>query len=270
MATPASLPVVASGGGMRLVALLALSFVAHAAAFSWQLWDAPRPMASIGEVSVSVDLVLGGKEDAGRSPERGVAEASSVAAAAQEPEPTPEQTTTELAKSEPAKQIAPEPPTQIAPAEIRATPPETVSADITPREPAQEEKRRDAERGERTEAPVTTVAAQAAGGAGRGRSDADSNYIGRLSAHLARHQRFPAEARRRGAHGTATVAFSFDEKGRVTAVALHKSSGAAILDQEATAMVRRASPFPLPAGGGGRSFTVPVHFKFKNATSPSR
>lgn len=288
----AAAPVGAPHRGLRFAALLAASFAMHAAWLQAQLWEEPVPTASIGEVSISVELVLGGREHAGPVPERGDAEANSVAAAAQEPDPTPPPT--DLAQAEPIQEIMPEPPAMpaavvptepvapesvasqpVAPPPVAAEPvaPESVAEAVPPaRERKPHEEKRRAERREptavkRRDAPVAAVAARAAGGAGRGRSDADSNYLGRVSAHLARHQRFPAEARRRGANGTATVAFAFDAHGRVTAAALRRSSGVASLDEEATAMVRRASPFPPPPDGGGRSFTVPVHFKFEGATS---
>ena len=115
--------------------------------------------------------------------------------------------------------------------------------------------------GERNRSTTTSPAAAAAGGVGRGRSDADSNYRGRVAAHLARHKRFPHEARNSGNQGSATIAFALDGGGRVTSVRLVRGSGVASLDQEATAMVRRASPFPAPPGGHGMNFTVPVSFR---------
>jgi len=42
---------------------------------------------------------------------------------------------------------------------------------------------------------------------------------------------------------------------------LVRGSGVASLDQEATAMVQRASPFPAPPDGRGVNFTVPVSFR---------
>jgi TonB family protein len=76
-----------------------------------------------------------------------------------------------------------------------------------------------------------------------------------VRAHLARYQR--------GGHaqqGSATVSFGLDGSGRVTRVSVVRGSGHASLDQEAAAMVRRASPFPPPPPGAARSFTVPVRF----------
>ena len=59
------------------------------------------------------------------------------------------------------------------------------------------------------------------------------------------------------------VSFATDGGGRVTRVSLMRGSGVASLDQEETAMVRRASPFPAPPGGRGMTFTVPVDFRIQ-------
>jgi protein TonB len=47
----------------------------------------------------------------------------------------------------------------------------------------------------------------------------------------------------------------------VTRVAVVQSSGHSTLDQEAQAMVRRASPFPPPPDRAAKSFTIPVRFR---------
>jgi protein TonB len=57
------------------------------------------------------------------------------------------------------------------------------------------------------------------------------------------------------------VSFSISGSGAVTSVSVVRGTGAAILDQELTAMVRRSSPFPPPPGGRSMHFTVPVSFR---------
>jgi periplasmic protein TonB len=114
-----------------------------------------------------------------------------------------------------------------------------------------------------TDPNATGPRANAASGVGPGRSQNDSNYRGLVAAHLARHKRFPADARARGDQGTATISFSLDGGGRVTRVALVRGTGFAGLDQEVQGMVRRASPFPAPPDGRGMSFTVPVSFRIQ-------
>ena len=49
----------------------------------------------------------------------------------------------------------------------------------------------------------------------------------------------------------------------MTAVKLVRPSGVAALDQEAQAIVRRASPFPAPPSGGTVEFTVPLSFQIR-------
>ena len=134
-----------------------------------------------------------------------------------------------------------------------------------PRHPAKPESRSETRRasvtGPPNESRSRAPAAAASGGVGRGRSDADTNYRGLVSAHLARHKRFPPEARSRGDQGSAVVTFALSGSGGVTSVRLTRPSGFASLDGEATAMVRRASPFPPPPDGRPVSFTVPVSFR---------
>ena len=76
---------------------------------------------------------------------------------------------------------------------------------------------------------------------------------GLVSAHLRRYQQYPADARSRGDQGTASVTFGIGGSGGVTSVRLARSSGVGSIDQEVQAMVRRASPFPAPPGGGRRA-----------------
>jgi len=86
-----------------------------------------------------------------------------------------------------------------------------------------------------------------------------ANWRGTLVAHLNRFKRFPGGAN----PGTVQVAFSIDRAGRVLSARLVGASGDALLDEEAVAMIRRASPVPAPPeglGGGSISLSVPVKF----------
>ncbi len=86
-----------------------------------------------------------------------------------------------------------------------------------------------------------------------------ASWRGSLIAHLNRYKRFPGGA----SPGTVQVAFAIDRGGNVVSARLAGSSGDAALDQEAVAMVRRASPVPAPPGGLGSgtiSLAVPVRF----------
>ncbi len=94
-------------------------------------------------------------------------------------------------------------------------------------------------------------------GVGPGRSDADSNYPGRVYAHLARYQRAPSD----GGQGVARVTISLDGNGRVLGVRLTQSSGNAGYDQEAQALVRRASPLPPPPAAKPLTLGWSVRFR---------
>lgn len=80
----------------------------------------------------------------------------------------------------------------------------------------------------------------------------------RVMAHLNRFKRPPPG----GGTGTAGVRFTIARGGEVLSAGLLRSAGDPNLDQEAVALVRRASPVPAPPEGFGAStgLTVPVRF----------
>jgi protein TonB len=112
-------------------------------------------------------------------------------------------------------------------------------------------------------APPPSSRASAPQAASQGASETPSvstaSWRGTLIAHLNRYKRFPGGAN----PGTVQVAFSIDRGGRVISARLVGSSGDAALDDEAVAMIRRASPVPAPPDGVGGSvlaLAVPVRF----------
>ncbi len=108
-------------------------------------------------------------------------------------------------------------------------------------------------------APVAPTAAAPAEGAATASAASRANWRGTLVAHLNRFKRFPGGAN----PGTVQVAFSIDRAGRVLSARLVGASGDALLDEEAVAMIRRASPVPAPPEGlGGRSISLSVPVKF--------
>ncbi|KPF71814.1 hypothetical protein IP69_04825 [Bosea sp. AAP35] len=117
---------------------------------------------------------------------------------------------------------------------------------------------------ERTSAPIAQAQpAPAAAAPSRGASSATSasaaSWRGTLLAHLNRYKRFPDGAN----PGTVQVSFSIDRSGRVLAARLVRSSGDRALDDEAVAMIRRASPLPAPPEGlGGSAIALAVPVKF--------
>jgi periplasmic protein TonB len=89
-----------------------------------------------------------------------------------------------------------------------------------------------------------------------------------ISKEIKRYQKYPPAAQRRGWEGTAEVLLQLAADGKVTGITLGKSSGHAILDQEALDMVRRASPLPqAPPDLRGRALgvSVPIVFRLQNS-----
>jgi periplasmic protein TonB len=120
--------------------------------------------------------------------------------------------------------------------------------------------------------PSPAAAARAEGRAGAGgRAEFGgtanfSSYQAEVLAHLQRYRIYPPEARNRGITGTAMVRFALAANGGVISASLGRSSGAAILDETALSMIRRASPFPSIPSGLGRSqmdFAAPIRFDLR-------
>ncbi len=82
-----------------------------------------------------------------------------------------------------------------------------------------------------------------------------------LIAQIERHKRFPANAV--GRSGVASVEFTIDRSGHLTAVRLVASSGSAALDEAALDLIRRSQPFPTPPSAlkeSDLSFAAPVRY----------
>jgi len=87
-----------------------------------------------------------------------------------------------------------------------------------------------------------------------------------LAAHIEHFKRYPAEARSRGEHGIAKVAFTIDHEGRLLRSSIVQSSGSTTLDQETLAMLARAQPMPRPPdqlSDAELTFVVPVLFNIR-------
>lgn len=79
-----------------------------------------------------------------------------------------------------------------------------------------------------------------------GDSLAPASWESRLLAHLETHQRYPQRARSNRQQGVAYLRISVGRNGELLAHALERSSGHAVLDQEAIAALLRAVPLPAP------------------------
>lgn len=95
------------------------------------------------------------------------------------------------------------------------------------------------------------------------RASAERAYLAELQRAIARHQRFPEDARRRKATGVATLAFVVHADGRIGQVRVVKSSGDAALDQAAVSALARLGRFkPIPASIGRSSWPMRVPIRF--------
>ncbi len=97
-------------------------------------------------------------------------------------------------------------------------------------------------------------------------SNALPNWKSQLVAKLERSKRYPPEARARGEHGVAQLAFSIDRGGGVHHARILRSSGSAILDRETLMLVERAQPLPPPPaelGGSQIAVVVPIRYNFR-------
>lgn len=278
----------------QIALLVGASVLVHGALFAFFNRE-PEPHASIGVISVTAEIVLGGQTNAGESKTPSESEVSRAPSpTADDPNDTqtekakknlaeeraeqpkedakPEKTETVTAKAEEAPPVE-KPPVQPDQAElvVQTKPAENPKPTAEEKKPESKilKKIREAARhlkddgeSKRERSAPTSVPSVASTGVGRGRSDLDTNYRGIVAAHLARYKQMPTSAQA-GSQGTVTVSFSLSGSGSVGSVRLIKGSGIAAFDQEATAMVRRASPFPAPPSGRAQSFTVPVAFHMR-------
>ncbi len=115
-----------------------------------------------------------------------------------------------------------------------------------------------------TEAPPAPAqAAPAPGASSSHASQSPATWQGALLARLEKYKRYPAEAMADHQEGVPMLHFSMDRKGHVLSANIEGSSGHALLDQEALALVRRAEPLPVPPDsveGDPVTLTVPIEF----------
>jgi protein TonB len=82
-----------------------------------------------------------------------------------------------------------------------------------------------------------------------------------IVAHLARFQRYPAQAK--DTTGVVSLSFSIDRQGHALNSKIIKSSGSAVLDAEALSLITRAAPLPPPPAAvpdTDLTFVLPIRF----------
>lgn len=266
-----------------LAALVVAS--AHGTA-GWVIANWQRAEAAMGAPPAAVMIELAPLAVAPEAPQQDVAPGPEMVEAQPEPEPPlpepveppkdvePPPEPEPVAVPEPEIKIPELPPLPDAaavltppPKEAPKPPPPEVKPRPKPKPRIVERKkpvRPDKPRAEQTTAPVAQAqtaarAAAPAAGASAASPAANASWRGSLIAHLNRFKRFPNGA----SPGTVQVAFSIDRGGRVLSARLVRGSGDSALDEEAVAMIRRASPVPAPPdglGGGSIALAVPIRF----------
>lgn len=266
------------------VVLVVCSLIVHGGLF-YAFWQEPKPLPGIGGEAVAVELVIGDNRQVGPVLGPGKSQDDQEKAENLKPdekpvdveqvtetrEVKPEETRREVAREqpvEPPKEQDPEqrqviatvetPQAEIPTALPRETPPDMQAVITVTREQPKEVKPVNPKR---KKAEQESQETKAGGGMGLRSISSQANYNGRVFVHLQRFRRYPAAARSKGLTGKlGTVAFVIDGSGRVTSVSVTAGTGVATLDQEMTAMVRRASPFPAPPDGEPRKFNALVNF----------
>jgi len=97
-------------------------------------------------------------------------------------------------------------------------------------------------------------------------AEALSDYTRSLSNALDRYKQYPRIAELRGWEGSVTMRLRVAPSGRLIEAQVYKSSGFAVLDQQAIAMVSRAGALPVPPEGldaEGVPVLVPVSFRLE-------
>jgi periplasmic protein TonB len=114
----------------------------------------------------------------------------------------------------------------------------------------------------RVEAPPAPNAGQAKG-LSPALARAQADWQRGLSERLKQYKRYPHEAQRRGVRGQVIVRFKVDDSGQLVFSEITRSSGSPILDEEALALLKRASPFQAPPPGAELDYTLPIRFGVK-------
>jgi periplasmic protein TonB len=254
----------------RWGACAAAVVAAHAAMIALGVnWQRPVPEPGVNLAAIMVDLApeTSAPEsmpaDMTPGPLMQQADASPPEPAKQEQveeqiAPTPPQEKPEVAappeqklpptpdKPDPSKVVPEQKPTPVKPKAVRPDAKKPVEAPPAPRTSAPP-------RAER-QAPLASAMSTGAS------ASAMAAYRQRVRAHLMRFHSYPSGNSQRG---VATLAFTLDRSGRVTASRLAGSSGVAAFDAKAMATLRQAQPFPpFPAEISYASMPVTISLNF--------
>ena len=118
----------------------------------------------------------------------------------------------------------------------------------------------------RVEAKQEPAVAAPSPGASASVARAQAAWEKALVSHLNRFKRYPSTARARRNQGDVAVQFTIDRMGSLVASRVVRSSGLPALDDEALAVLQRASPLPAPPrqiGGTTFDLTLPIQFRIR-------
>jgi protein TonB len=90
----------------------------------------------------------------------------------------------------------------------------------------------------------------------------DRGWVAAVSAWLAAHRTYPAQARERGDQGNVSVRFTVDRSGRVVEATIVKTSGSSLLDEAALGLLRQAVFPPFPANMTQAKVTVTTSIRY--------
>ena len=245
---------------------------AHAALITLAMnWYTQRPEPGVAMPAIMVDLapITSSPEaapmDMTPGPEMQQADAAPPEPAAAEPvqeqiAPTPPQEKPEVVappeqkhqptpqKPEPTQAVPDQKPTPIKPKVVRPDAKKPSEAPPAPRTSAPP-------RAERQAPAASAISAGAA-------ASAMAAYSQRVRAHLMRFHQYPSGGN--GQRGVVRLSFTLSRSGQVQSSRLGGSSGVAMFDAQAMAILRQAAPFPAfppEITYGSMPFNVPVEFK---------
>jgi protein TonB len=175
---------------------------------------------------------------------------------------------------EPAEVDLPEPPPAVLPPPPQTKPKPPARRPPKPKRPVEQAQQANREP-PKSATPQPAKSAQAAAPPASRNSQqavqpltsAPPSWQGAVLGKLQRAIRYPRMAQMRRKQGVAAIVFRINRQGDVLAVRLVTSSGTESLDEEAMAVVRRASPLPVPPpemmAGEAVSVAAPITFALR-------
>jgi periplasmic protein TonB len=90
----------------------------------------------------------------------------------------------------------------------------------------------------------------------------DRGWVTAVSAWLAAHRTYPAQARERDEEGNVSVRFTVDRSGRVVEAVIVKPSGYSLLDEAALGLLRQAVFPAFPPGMTQAQVTITTSIRY--------